>query len=319
MLCKCSKHMILRCFTIILDSYLIFICCIARLIMEQADQKHNLSSEVEAYDAISNMPDNVISHIMDLLPIHDAVRTSILSKSFRLKWTLRTELVFDYNFFDPGQQGKINSNEKVINRILHCLKGSVTKFVLIIPKYKTLDNEDVCLWVMFLSEKGIKELTIINYHPTQLMLHTYIFYCLDLIHLMIHNCCFYMPLSFCGFPKLCSLDLYGVRFETGNIERFITQCPLLKFLKISGNNPIVKFKLSVITKIKDLKILHLPLCNVENIAIKNSDIFELVSSLPELEELYFNFENCKVRLTSWFLNFNLQHIAATLYETSPIY
>ncbi|GKB86782.1 F-box/FBD/LRR-repeat protein-like protein [Tanacetum coccineum] len=110
--------------------------------MEQANQKHNLSSEVEADDAISNMPDNVISHIIDLLPIHDAVRTSILSKSFRFKWTLRTVLVFNCNFFDPGLQGKINSNEKIISRILHCLKGSVTKFVLKLPKCKMLDDED---------------------------------------------------------------------------------------------------------------------------------------------------------------------------------
>ncbi|GJW44932.1 putative F-box-like domain superfamily protein [Tanacetum coccineum] len=274
-------------------SFLLFQTPTVHTRITMANQKHNLSSEVEADDAISNMPDNVISHIMDLLPIHDAVRTSILSKSFRFKWTLRTVLVFDCNFFDPGLQGKINSNEKIISRILHCLKGSVTKFVLKLPKCKMLDDEDVCLWVMFLSEKGIKELTIINLHPRPLMLHTYIFSCLGLIQLTIRNCCLYMPLSFYGFPKLWSLDLFVIEFKTGNIERFITQCPLLKSLIIHGNSSLVKLKSSEIKKLKTLKFLRFPLCNLEEIAIKISDIFELVSFLPELEVLVLNAEKCK--------------------------
>ncbi|GKE49717.1 F-box/FBD/LRR-repeat protein-like protein, partial [Tanacetum coccineum] len=50
-------------------------------------------------DFISRMPDDVMSNIMDRLPLQNAVRTSVMSRSWRFKWTLLTQLMFDEYFF----------------------------------------------------------------------------------------------------------------------------------------------------------------------------------------------------------------------------
>ncbi|GJY74043.1 putative F-box-like domain superfamily protein [Tanacetum coccineum] len=45
------------------------------------------------------MPDNVITNILDRLPVRDAVKTDVLSKNWKFKWTLLTHLIFDEDFF----------------------------------------------------------------------------------------------------------------------------------------------------------------------------------------------------------------------------
>ncbi|XVF43353.1 hypothetical protein PTKIN_Ptkin02bG0033600 [Pterospermum kingtungense] len=46
-------------------------------------------------DIISNLPDNITERILARLPIQDAVRTSVLSRNWRYKWTTLPDLVFD--------------------------------------------------------------------------------------------------------------------------------------------------------------------------------------------------------------------------------
>ncbi|KAM0030759.1 putative F-box domain-containing protein [Helianthus debilis subsp. tardiflorus] len=161
---------------------------------------------------ITNMPDNVVTNILDRLPLQHAVRTSILSRSWRFKWTMLSQLVFDKMFFKylRKSKGKNNNHGGVISRLLLHLSGAITKFVLCIND--VLDAEDINHWILFLSRKGIKDLTIRNRDETPLMLPTHLFSCLVLKHVHLFNCCFNPPPSFHGFPNLLSFDL-GVDFE----------------------------------------------------------------------------------------------------------
>ena len=282
-------------------------------IMEPDHQTHK-ASKIAAEDIISKMPVNVVARILDHLPIQDSVRTSILSRTWRFNWTNISQLVFDEKLFEPGLQGNNKFNARTISRLLLYFKGPVTKFFLHIPHYMELDVADVCLWVMFLSKKGIKEFTLINRHPTPLKLPSHLFCCLELKLLELQNCCFHMPPTFCGFPKLLTLKFNMVRFESGNVGELITRCPLLEKLKIRYNYPTGGMKSIEITKLENLKVLCLPLCNLENIAIDPIRIYQFVGCLPRLQELYLDFQNCKVRLI-WFL-FNLQNVIAKLCEIS---
>ncbi|XP_071739449.1 putative F-box/FBD/LRR-repeat protein At4g13965 [Rutidosis leptorrhynchoides] len=67
--------------------------------MEPTHGKHKASKSASE-DIISRMPDNVITHILDRLPIQYAVRTCILSRNWRFKWTLLSNVVFDKKFFE---------------------------------------------------------------------------------------------------------------------------------------------------------------------------------------------------------------------------
>lgn len=248
--------------------------------MEQVQGTHK-ALKLAKEDVIGNMPDNVIGHIMDRLPIKDAVRTGILSRNWRFHWTLLTKLEFNAKFFKPGLHGQTNCNERTISNILLYLKGNITKFYLCISRYMKLDVEDVSRWVMFLSQRKIKEFTLINLHKTPLKLASHLFSCLDLQLLELFNCCFRIIPTFCGFPNLSTLNIALVRTERGNIVEFINRCPLLEKLQIFNSYRIGRVKLYEFV----------------DTLITSSDIYKLVGFLPNLKELGLDFPNYRVRLS----------------------
>ncbi|KAJ0837897.1 putative F-box domain-containing protein [Helianthus annuus] len=56
------------------------------------------ASRLATEDVTSSVLDNVITHILDQLSVQDAVKTSILSRNWRFKWTTLCQHVFDDNF-----------------------------------------------------------------------------------------------------------------------------------------------------------------------------------------------------------------------------
>lgn len=184
-----------------------------------------------------------------------------------------------------------------ISRILFQLKGTVTKFVLYLPYPTGFKVEDVSLWIMFLSRKGIKEFTLINYSTTRFNLPTHLFSCLELKHLKLRNCHFFPPPSFRGFPNLSSLELTCMRYENVGVGDFINWCPSLEILKFRDDDAANKMKSVEIAKFRNLKTLAFPLCMLENIAITSFSIVQFFGFLPKLQNLDLDFYCCKVRLT----------------------
>ncbi|KAK1425519.1 hypothetical protein QVD17_20872 [Tagetes erecta] len=228
------------------------------------------------------------------------MRTSTLSKNWRFKWTMLTQLIFDENFFIYLSDTNDEKNYgRIISMFLLHLKGDITKFVLYIGGscYSVL-AEDISLWILFLSKKGVKDLTLDKRHSLPLKLSTHLFSCLELKHLKLVSGRFDPPTSFHGFPNLLSLELCSVYFESGKFGEFFTRCPELEILNMgcpfTGGRrfPEGKVKLVEIAKLANLKILSLSLCNLEN-TINTSIIFQLVGFLPKLQELHLDFRKCK--------------------------
>ncbi|XP_071739457.1 F-box/FBD/LRR-repeat protein At1g13570-like [Rutidosis leptorrhynchoides] len=268
--------------------------------MEPAPVKRNASKSASE-DIISRMPEDVIANILDRLPIHYAVRTSILSGNWRFKWTLLSNVVFDKEFYEylKGLGGENRYDERnIISRLLFHLKGSITKFDLYIPYRKVLDVKDIDHWVMFLSKKGIKEFNFKNINidikVEPLKLSTHLFSCVKLQCLTLYNCSLYPAPTFCGFPNLLSLDLRHVAFKNGNFGKIITQCPLLELLKVSYTNLIGKVKVVEIAKLTNLKSLSIPLCQLDTVGISNFLVYNLVGHFSKLQELKLNLFTCKV-------------------------
>nr|GEV52218.1 hypothetical protein [Tanacetum cinerariifolium] len=249
-------------------------------------------------DVISSTPDDVITNIFNRLPLQDAVRTGTLSKSWRYKWTMISQLVFDEDFYEYLEKTK---NEKyyrrIVSRFLLHLKSGITKFHLYIEKGRDsiLDAEDISNWILVLSQKGILEFTLLNMDATPVLLTTHIFSCLKLIRLTLYNCHFRPVSTFSGFPYLLSLDLSEVVFGSYTCGDFLTRCPILEILKLRDNTPS-EIKRDEITKLINLKVLCLPLCELDNEAV----IFQLLGYFPKLQELNLDFWDCKVR-SSWII------------------
>nr|XP_043625883.1 F-box/FBD/LRR-repeat protein At1g13570-like [Erigeron canadensis] len=244
-------------------------------------------SPQEGEDVISRMPEDVITNIMDRLPLRDAVATSILSTSWRFNWTLLTQLIFDFKFFNTLHGRKIHFDETNIIRILFHLKGGVTNFVLYMNIGINVDVEDVHHWVMFLSRiRGFKELILLNWHQTPVKLPTHLFFWPELKHLKLSNCVLSPP-YFSGFPKLLSLELFDVRFQDHEYVELNGKCPLLETLTILNIKIMAGVKWVEIAKLKNVKRLGLSLALLDNVTmVRLSTVFQHLSFLPKLQELY---------------------------------
>ncbi|KAK9051161.1 hypothetical protein SSX86_027787 [Deinandra increscens subsp. villosa] len=255
------------------------------------------ATEPAPKDIISSMPDDVVAHILDRLPLQDAVKTGILSRNWRFKWTMLTQLVFDEVFFRYLLETKReNRYGEIISRLLLHLKGVISKFVLYIDQqtYPILEDEHIANWILFLSRKGIKDLIIQNILDQPLKLPTHLFTCVELKHLKLVNCCFDPPASFHGFPNLLSLELSRVQNESKKLGEFFSRCPVLEILTMGFTFSAHEVKLAEIAKLTNLKILSLYLRNFEKCMITSPDgIFELLGFLPKLQELRLDFLQCK--------------------------
>ncbi|KAM0047823.1 putative F-box domain, leucine-rich repeat domain superfamily, F-box-like domain superfamily [Helianthus debilis subsp. tardiflorus] len=247
------------------------------------------ASKSAPQDFISNMPDNVVTNILDRLALRDAVRTSILSRNWRFKWTSQLEITASL-FWYLAQKTYKNHHVRVINRILLHLRGAITKFFLSIDD--VIDDEDINHWILFLSSKGIKDLTIRNWHEPPLKLHTHLFSCLELKHLTLSNCYFNPPPTFHGFPNLLSLKLSVLFEENSNLGALFSGSPLLESLAVNDRCGLGKVKLVEIAKLENLKILSLILHDPDFEMIKSSGT--ILGCLAKLQELHLDFKDCRL-------------------------
>ncbi|XP_071728603.1 F-box/FBD/LRR-repeat protein At1g13570-like [Rutidosis leptorrhynchoides] len=262
-------------------------------------------------DIISNMPNIIITDILNRLPIQDAVKTSILARNWRLNWTMLTQLVFDDAFIWYLRKRKDKQNNvgddnwydlRNISGLLPHLIGPIKKFVVIIPYGKVLDVKNLCDWVRLLSRKGILEFTLENRNEETVELPTPIFSCLNLTHLKLSNCHFpSTPPNFCGFQNLLSLDVSQVTVTVASgFCDIITNSPLLEILKIrEEEESISKLNIDEIFKLKNLKVLYFPLYAIDRVEITNSLIVHGGPYFPNLEELIlclwdFEVSSCSV-------------------------
>ncbi|KAJ0807758.1 putative F-box domain-containing protein [Helianthus annuus] len=82
-------------------------------------------------DIISNFPEDLINPILERLPVKDAVRTSLLSKRWRYRWTTMRTLDFHFGF--SGQFLKVgaychNGFIRVISQIMIHHQGPIFTF-----------------------------------------------------------------------------------------------------------------------------------------------------------------------------------------------
>lgn len=81
-------------------------------------------------DIISVLPSNVIDHILEHLMVHEAARTSILSKDWRYIWAKLPNLVLDKQFCMKLAKKSHNVFKETIDMILLQHIGDIVKFYL---------------------------------------------------------------------------------------------------------------------------------------------------------------------------------------------
>ncbi|KAK6775025.1 hypothetical protein RDI58_026026 [Solanum bulbocastanum] len=170
--------------------------------------------EGDSEDRISGLPRNVIDRILELIPVQDAARTSILSRNWRYIWATFPELVLDYRF-RQNFIGKLRVDFiQVVDCILLLHMGDIVKFVLDTRGVFTANSSYAIIdrWILYVTRNGVKMLTLHISKDDTYNLPSSIFICSTLTYLKLSNCVFRPPNPFLGFQNLITLCLEGSTF-----------------------------------------------------------------------------------------------------------
>ncbi|XP_074331325.1 F-box/FBD/LRR-repeat protein At1g13570-like isoform X2 [Apium graveolens] len=174
-------------------------------------------------DRISNLPGNLIDHILKCLPLRDAVRTSTLSKAWRDKWVMLTCLRFDDDFFiqllskmtTKDEETQISEVLRIVSGVLLTLNGPILEFRLFIPDDLPLHKYPAFIhWIRNISKNGVKILKLRNKGSSAYEIPSYFFSCSKLTHLKLESCILNPPLKSGGFCNLIRVKLVNVTITT---------------------------------------------------------------------------------------------------------
>ncbi|KAM7465953.1 hypothetical protein LguiB_013515 [Lonicera macranthoides] len=189
---------------------------------------------------------------------------------------------------------------KVINKILIVHNGTIQEFNLHIP---FAQSPEMDLWILILSRRGIKDLTLENTYSQPYKLPCYLFSCVELTLLDLCNFIIPVPpLDFCGFRNLNGLYLEKISLcptigslistllvlhdlylnSCNGLENLKVMPPELNWLDIEDSHEFLWQCLKISNS--NLKELYVALCK-EVEQQKDFDLMVLLSSLTEIRRL----------------------------------
>ncbi|XP_071734447.1 F-box/FBD/LRR-repeat protein At1g13570-like [Rutidosis leptorrhynchoides] len=223
-------------------------------------------------DRISSLPPSIIDTILYLLPIKDAVRTSILSREWRYNWTNIPVLRFRFDDFfvsetgtdalsilvqtyDLPQEalGMINDHH-YIDAMKQCFllhKGPLLEFSLLALE-QTVEFDQL---IGHLSMKNtLQMLSIEMLNEDSLPLS--IFSMQQLTKLSLRIFCINHYSNIKGFKNLTNLYLRDVKISTKTLLHIVSSCPLLKSFTLFIHDILGNDKSSISDLIECLPIIE---------------------------------------------------------------
>ncbi|XP_047177726.1 F-box/FBD/LRR-repeat protein At3g14710-like [Vigna umbellata] len=197
-------------------------------------QKH--LKRTKSGERISELPESLISCIFSFLPTKDAVRTSVLSKTWVYRWTSITKLdIHDNLFFSPKKRTRGKQNfVNFVYRVLLLTTPSSFSLVLV-------QNQDVALfniWISNILIKKVKNLRIVTHFemsfPAQAFHFLFQSFCLEELVLNMVSCAITVTKTYVYFGQLKVLKLSGVLFTHDSVSDFNLSLPVLKVFETTN-------------------------------------------------------------------------------------
>ncbi|RZC81049.1 hypothetical protein C5167_043622 [Papaver somniferum] len=246
----------------------------------QTKRTRQIEWENDNPDRISELPEEIITHILSSLPIKRMVSTSVLAKQWRYRWT--SVPVIDFHSLgsryvsEARRPKRINAYMDFVDRVLsfHQDNNSIKKFSLNFDGL--FDASRVQGWISnVLIRHKVEELVLIA--PIPITFHPFIFTCESLTLLQLHmDCNLHLPESV-SFPKLKILRL-GVLLENEQfIHMLLSSSPILEELSLR-----VSF-----WKIQQLSIFG---SNMKRLFIQNAmhKYFDIQINAPNLQSFKYS-------------------------------
>ncbi|KAM0879975.1 hypothetical protein ACQ4PT_033856 [Festuca glaucescens] len=185
------------------------------------NNKVKFTSEVTS-DRLTSLPEGLKCNILSRLNVQEAVRTSILSSTWRNAWTTMPEILLcDCTF----AQSKFIT---LVDMVLSLHKGPLFTFT-ISGKERYHDVFD--RWMLRLSMNLPSYVTIELTTGPKYKIPSSLF-SIGLEHLYLKNCIISLPRVFQGFDSLTVLDLDVFSTTDKDINNLVSCCPMLSMLRL---------------------------------------------------------------------------------------
>ncbi|KAI7742670.1 hypothetical protein M8C21_027813, partial [Ambrosia artemisiifolia] len=243
----------------------------------------SLSENVD--DRLSGLPEDILSHILSLMPTKFAVRTSVLSKRWRCSWMCVTNL--DIDGIDHNHS--VDGFSKFVDRVLQCCKTSRLRSVRLRCCNEVISKSSVSSWIDKVVRLNVCELDLqLVVHQLPLSMLT----CKTLTKLRLDvSACKYSVWecpSRVNLPCLKTLDIVVYSNPFDNAFKLVYGCPMLESLSLEV--AWCDHRGDYVFKIPTLKRLKLTLLKC------GYAVNRVVLHVPNLEYLYVG-----GMLGSWFV------------------
>ncbi|WVZ02608.1 hypothetical protein V8G54_023414 [Vigna mungo] len=192
----------------------------------------------EREDILSDLPDEVLQHIMEFLPTIQAIQTCVLSKRWKNLWRCLTTLTFE--FFNGG----IHKYNRYVNHVLSNRDDSISLHKMCLTVFNSTTPKVLNNAIKYASEHHIHELTLfmdIKFKQTPKSFIPLVINCKSLTLLVIYSNSSSLPLilppSF-AIPSLKTLFLYNVVFtarDDNSCAEPFSECTSLIALHLEGS------------------------------------------------------------------------------------
>ncbi|EYU30195.1 hypothetical protein MIMGU_mgv1a023850mg, partial [Erythranthe guttata] len=250
-------------------------------------------------DRISELPKHILQRILYFLSQKDAVRTSVLSKSWRNIWCTRPNLDLSDINFKKFKQEFLSTVEKNLQRYCDrrmCLEEFGLRMFL-------GNHESVSLlekWIPSLKNMGVKEFRLSIYWKYSRQLPSVVFEAESLQDLHVEG--FMLDQTTIGrnvlSKHLKNLHLEKVDIEDGVFQKIISSCPLIETLSLESCERLRNIKVNTLLRLKKFYFESAPheKCSIEihpasleTIKIEFADVsFPKGAEFHSLNSLYMN-------------------------------
>ncbi|KAF8012093.1 hypothetical protein BT93_I0272 [Corymbia citriodora subsp. variegata] len=202
-----------------------------------SDQDDTGNSSV---DYISKLPDAIILHIFSFLTTKDAMKTSVLSKQWRYKWTANPHISFSMSFC--ANRTKFRSFLAFMKAVrLRCTAIKVKSFLFDAPyapylassRQERTDTVGPTLdwWLHFAVKHNIEEVSMILRKDNEYALPQFVFRCTTLVSFHV-SCCHISMMVAVKWTSLKRLHIDHAELKDDAMMRILSGCPVLEFFEL---------------------------------------------------------------------------------------
>ncbi|XP_073127065.1 F-box/FBD/LRR-repeat protein At2g26030-like isoform X2 [Henckelia pumila] len=183
-------------------------------------------------DIISDLPENIISRILSLLPTKDVIRTCVLSKDWEYKWTGIDNIDINDNERFSLKTTRKTSVVNFMDRIFILSRNSKLKRFHFMCQQK-YDARRMITWISAALMRDVEDLEIV-YKYEGVVIPRCIFGCVSLTNLKLQLRCTFRPVRnwFSNLKVMCLAEVDIVNEHAPDTTQLTFNFPVLETFKL---------------------------------------------------------------------------------------